>query len=450
LISLTKNILTTLGARIGVLAISLISSVILARVLGPEGRGLFALVLIVPGLVRAVALLGFEQANAVYAGLKPEGRQALVWHSVVLAIVGGGFIAIAGIVFFKLGAPGMPGLVHGPLWLYMLPLSVVPACLVAEYWGALLRGMNRIALINVVEVGTKVASLALVVAFVGWLRFGVAGAVSADVVMNVAGVLVMALLLKRVDIWGKPSFDRDLWKRTWRFAIPAHGGTIAAYINYRVDEIIIAALLPPEQLGFYVLAVGIAERLWILTGSVGNALLPHLTNSRGHDPAVSAAIARHVMIWTGSACLLLFIFANLIVDLLYSSEFTAVVAPLRWLLPGIFALSIGKILVAELLARAKPYYSLWSTGLAVLVNVVLNLILVPRMGISGAAIASTVSYSLLSLMVTWCYFLETGVAWTKLVPCRDDFFTYTEVWHRFFMSACWGKTGTAENKAVNK
>ena len=65
----------------------------------------------------------------------------------------------------------------------------------------------------------------------------------------------------------------------------------------------------------------------------------------------------------------------------------------------IFALSIGKILVAELSARKKIDYVVWAGIIAVLVNVTGNLLLIPRMGISGAAIASTMSYSLLSLMI---------------------------------------------------
>lgn len=423
--NLAWNIATTLSARVILLILALVSSVVLARILGPEGRGLFALVLLVPSLVRTLALLGFEEANGVYAGLEPSGRRSLVWHSVAVAGVAGGVAAVVGSLFFVLGAPGFPELMKGPLWLYILPLAAIPAGLVVDYWWAILRGMNRIVLINAVEVTTKTGSLILVVIFVGWWKFDVAGAVWASVLIDAGAVVLMIALLRYVGVWGWPSFDWSLWKRTTKFALPAHGGTVAAYLNYRVDEFFIAVLLPPEQLGFYVIAVGLVERLWILPGAVGRALLPHITNSAMRDPTLPATIARHVMVWTGAACLLLWVFADLLVETLYSSSFIPAVAPLCWLLPGIFALSVGKVLVAELLAREKPYYSLWSTGIAVLVNVVGNILLVPRMGISGAAIASSISYSLLSVMITWCYLRETGSTWTGLVPCKGDVLAYT-------------------------
>ena len=210
-VTLAWNILTTLSARILILVLTLISSVVLARLLGPEGRGLFALVLLLPGLAMSLALLGFEQANAVYAGVEPERRRALVWQSAAIAGIVGGAIALSSMGFFALGAPGFQALVRGPLWLYLVPLSTVPASLVVEYWWAILRGMNRIFLLNVVEVGTKVASLALVLVLVVWLRLDVAVAVGANSVVSVGSVVLMVVLLRYIGIWGKPSFDRSLW-----------------------------------------------------------------------------------------------------------------------------------------------------------------------------------------------------------------------------------------------
>jgi O-antigen/teichoic acid export membrane protein len=428
--SLATNIAASLFSRLLLIVVALASSVFLARFLGPEGRGLFALVLLVPSLARTFALLGFEEANSVYAGLEAHGRRCLVWHSAAVAGSVGGVVAVASISYFVLGAPGFSGLLQGPLWLYVLPVAAIPAGLLVDYWWAILRGMNRIVLVSAIEVTTKTASLLLVILFVGRWSLGVGGAVWSSFVLELGTLALMVIILRRAGVWGRPCFDWSLWKRTTKFALPAHGGTVAAYLNYRVDEFIIAALLPPEQLGFYVIAVALVERLWLLPAAVGRALLPHLTNSSGRDPALAAIISRHVLIWTGVACLLIWVVADLLVHVLYSSEFSAVVAPLRWLLPGIFALSVGKVLVAELLARQKPYYSLWATGIAVVVNVLMNILLVPRIGISGAAVSSTVSYSLLSGMITWCYIRETGIRWKTLLPCKDDLLAYPAIWKR--------------------
>jgi O-antigen/teichoic acid export membrane protein len=231
-----------------------------------------------------------------------------------------------------------------------------------------------------------------------------------------------------MGILGKPSVDWSLCKRTARFAFPAYCAVVLLYLNYRVDQFIIAILLPPEQLGFYVIAVALGEQLWILTGAVANALLPHLTNSKDRDPALSAIIARHVLIWTGAGCCLVFFLADILIRITYSSAFAEAVAPLRWLLPGIFMGSAGKVLVAELLAREKVRYIMWMTGITAIVNIIGSLVFIPHMGISGAALASTLSYTLLSLMMAWFYLRETHLSWLLLMPRWGDLLTYTNIW----------------------
>jgi O-antigen/teichoic acid export membrane protein len=123
-----------------------------------------------------------------------------------------------------------------------------------------------------------------------------------------------------------------------------------------------------------------------------------------------------------------FLFAELAVRVLYSSAFIPAVGPLRWLLPGIFTLSIGKTVVAELVAKEKIHYTLWAGIGAVVANIIGNLVLIPVMGISGAALASSISYSLLSLIVIWCYLLEVDLPWSALVPRRDDLSAYVKFW----------------------
>lgn len=427
---LVRNIGSTLVTRGASLVLALLSSVILARVLGPEGRGVFALVMILPGLAATVGLLGFEQANAVYAGLEPRRRLALVWQSLATAVGVGGILAAAGTVYFLVGAPGLVALTAAPSAFVLLLLATIPVQLAVQYWSAILRGMNRIQLFNLLEVGTRVAALGGVVVLVWALDLGVAGLVWLEVAVSLGTALVVGILLGTAGGWGAPVWDPGLWRRVAAFALPMHVGTIAAYLNYRVDEVFIATLLPAEQLGLYVIAVGVVERIWILPGSVSTVLLPHLTNSRERDATVPAAVCRHVIMWTGAGCVVLLIAAGPLVTLLYSSEFAGAVAPLRWLLPGIFTLSIGKVLVGELLAREKARYTVWASGAAVVTNVAGNILLVPQMGISGAALASSVSYSVLSGVLTWYYLHVTGTRWTSLVPRLEDLSAYRNLWCR--------------------
>src|SRR2546421_11333051 len=94
--SLVSNIATTFAARVAMLGLAFVSSIMLARLLGPEGRGTLALVCLLPDVAAILGRLGFDSANTVLAGLDPARRRLLVWQSVALAGGMGGAMAIGG------------------------------------------------------------------------------------------------------------------------------------------------------------------------------------------------------------------------------------------------------------------------------------------------------------------------------------------------------------------
>ena len=136
-LQLVRNIGSTLVTRAVTLVLALLSSVLLARVLGPEGRGIFALVMILPSLAGTIGLLGFEQANAVYAGLEPRRRRALAWQSAAVAAGVGGALAAAGAIYFLAGALGLEVLASAPSTFVLLLLAMISAQLVVQYWSVI-------------------------------------------------------------------------------------------------------------------------------------------------------------------------------------------------------------------------------------------------------------------------------------------------------------------------
>jgi O-antigen/teichoic acid export membrane protein len=111
----------------------------------------------------------------------------------------------------------------------------------------------------------------------------------------------------------------------------------------------------------------------------------------------------------------------MLVRLLYSDRFLPAVTPLMLLLPGIFTMSISKILTSDLTARGYPRAGMWAGLVAVVSNVVLNVFLIPRLAIDGAAISSSVSYSLYAVVIVVYFMRVTGVRFTAIViPTAED------------------------------
>jgi len=115
----------------------------------------------------------------------------------------------------------------------------------------------------------------------------------------------------------------------------------------------------------------------------------------------------------------------------FGAKFAASVKVVWWLLPGTVALAAGKVMSADLTARGMPQYSSMFAFVALVITVVLDLLLIPRFGIQGAAIASSVAYLADAALVASALQWKLGVGWKTLyVPTAIDLTSYRQAWNR--------------------
>jgi O-antigen/teichoic acid export membrane protein len=132
-------------------------------------------------------------------------------------------------------------------------------------------------------------------------------------------------------------------------------------------------------------------------------------------------VSRITVLTVGVACVAILLLGRLLVRILYSDTFLPAVTPLFLLLPGIFMISLAKILTSDLTARGYPRASMWAGVVAVVSNVISNVVLIPRLQLDGAAISSTISYSLYAVVIVAYFRRVTGVGLgTVLVPTAED------------------------------
>ena len=109
-----------------------------------------------------------------------------------------------------------------------------------------------------------------------------------------------------------------------------------------------------------------------------------------------------------------------VILLLYGSEFLPSVRPLWILLPGIVSLSVYKVLGNEIAGRGKPVINSIALGVSLVVNFFLNWLLIPRWGISGAAFASTVSYTVTAVMTLVVFTKMSGNSWFDTIVVKGE------------------------------
>ena len=163
--------------------------------------------------------------------------------------------------------------------------------------------------------------------------------------------------------------------------------------NYRLDVLFIAYFLSPREVGLYALATMMAESLWQIANSAQTALFPRIASSQDTSDLTLKVQTGVVAITTLGSLFLLMIGKQLII-ILFSKAFLESYSVMIWLLPGIIALTFGKVLSADLIGRGHPWVGTIASGLALVPTIPLYYYLILTLGLKGAAIASSISYIL--------------------------------------------------------
>jgi O-antigen/teichoic acid export membrane protein len=312
---------------------------------------------------------------------------------------------------------------------------IIPLILARFFLLACFLGLRQIDRYNILNVASQVLLLMMLVGVLLVARGGTREAVWAYATsILLLTILALAWLLRHKEANDPVRLDPALARSSLWYGIRGYGASLFGQMTYRFDQILVTQIAGITQQGFYSIAVLLAEKLTHVTNSIQLVLFPQVSAST-HEEAnkITAAACRHALFWVGCAGLLLFLIRRQLVQLLYGSEFLPALLPLAILLPGIFLLSFSKVLSVDLSGRNRRFPSTVAMGVAMLVNIALNLVWIPKHGMVGAAWASTLSYGLQSVIMIAFFLRITGVPFRMLiVPQRGDLELYRRILSRLF------------------
>jgi O-antigen/teichoic acid export membrane protein len=420
-----KGTTVTLVSSFLTLLLGVGNSIILARVLGPEGRGIYALATLLPSLIVTFGNLGIGTATAYYVARGEFRRQEILGNNVLLSLGVGGLGVVVGLVvvlFFR--ETVFPGVSSSYL---LLALVLVPVEFFFSYVNFVLLGALRIKEFNYVQIAQSVLFLAFIAFALLALRAGVTGAILAGLFTWLIVDALVFRLARRVagGIDLKP--NTSYIKQATTYGVQAHLANILGFLNNRADMFFINWFLGPVAVGLYSVGVGLVEKLWMVSQAASTVLFPRVAaETEEQRQKEFTPLVTRTGLWTTALVAIALVFlSRWIVLLLYSEAFLPAVGALQALLVGIVALSAGRVLSNDIAGRGFPVINIYTGLAAVVINIILNILWIPRYGIVGAAWASTVSYTVLTLGALFFYCRLSGNAWTKvLLPQRGDWAVY--------------------------
>ena len=402
-------------------------SIVLARGLGPEARGDYALFVLSATFAATLSTLGIGLGTMYYVSKGKHETKVLLGNSHFLVLIMG---AIAAAALAAVGLAIEPkAFVEGrSFWLYAFAFPLVLEFLLAT---AFLVGSERFGPLNAsLLIQTLVLTAGATALWVGgWMTiFSVLFLWVVSYAMATATALVF-VGLGQLSLRRSLRPDFAVLREQVSFGLPGQAGNILQRLNYRLDQYMVRGFGNRADVGYYATATGLAESVWWLANSVSMALLPRLTRMESQRAAeVTPVACRNIILISLLLAAGVAVTAPFTVEILFGHAFAPAVAPIIWLLPGIAALSGAKVLGSYFFSQARMSVASLTAMISLVATIAFDLLLIPTLGITGAAIASSIAYTV-SLVVSLRFYssISGQSAWSCVIPRTADLRLYVDL-----------------------
>jgi O-antigen/teichoic acid export membrane protein len=361
----------------------------LARGLGPDGRGTMAFISVAALVIGRVARMGVGEATGILAAQRPTSRAALL-ADLALFVVPATFVVASAVAIGLLLMPEPRPAGVGPFEL----LAMVPAAMgiaLVESCVVFLLGCRRFvarAITGASQPWLYAALLAVLTASVG---LTVARAAFAwALAMSLSGLFAFAWTIRTAGL-GRP--DRALLLEAIRFGTRLWVGTLSSFLNMRADQLLMGFITTKATLGLYAVAVNAAEVLLYFPSAIGEALFPFLAAGRPGERAKQALrVVRLLILSTSVSIVVAAIVGSLLIPVVFGAAFAPSVVVFLWLLPGTLGFAAIRVFSSALATSSAPGHFSVPPLVSLVVGLVLDLLLIPGLGATGAAIAASAGY----------------------------------------------------------
>lgn len=196
--------------------------------------------------------------------------------------------------------------------------------------------------------------------------------------------------------------------------------TLLININYKVDVIMLKNKVSNSQLGLYTTGTGLANYIWIIPDAFKNVLFSKTAKNDSIQDinwSIKISIAMSVICMLGLA-----VFGKIALFILYGIEFVSAYNVTCIIMFGAPSMILFKLISNLFIANGKQIFYCIGLSISAMVNIFLNVILIPLYGINGAAFASVISYSVCGIIFYVRYIRDYNIKW--YIPL---FITHTDL-----------------------
>ena len=408
--SVFQNTVVQLVGRGVSLLFSAATSILLARFLGRDRMGEYGAVYAYLALYTWIATFGLEPILAREASQRRAEASRIFLAGTVIALC----FSVCGIGLALLMAPlfGYGGDLRTLVLFAAVDVLVVPAVSLAaivfqvdmRQWYAVGIGLLRQAMWL-----AAIALLASGKASIFWVIF------SRSLVGFIAAIITVQVCWRKDLLPGPWSFSWQEARKLVRFGLPVALSTVSVGIYHRVDQVMLHSMAGDRVLGPYVIAVQLIELFSALPVALMSSLFPILSCTASDEPRFTHYLStsyRVLLLVVFGACAVMTPIAAPMIQLFYGNAYSATSPLLIVLIWSEVPVFFGVVISNAMVARGLQNYLPLSTVVGAVVNILLNLVLIPRYGALGSSWATVVSYCLASMLMFLCFPATRRLSWS--------------------------------------
>jgi len=420
-INLKKNILTSGSFRIVIMVVSFLSGWISARYLGVELKGKYSYLMTMSVFIWMVLDMGLFRSYPYLVRKNLNYLDTLFSWSTLKFLAESLLLIGLGLLFRQFWGSVL-GYSFSPVYIFLF-VGLITLSQYAMQLNFLLLGLDKVLQVSVTQLINAVILFIIILGCFFMVRTGDRLAYVL-IALTIASFYTLLGYLRQFDfslIRGRINFH--YLYDTYKYGFRVFLSSLFIMLLIRFDVILIKRFLGYSQVGIYSIAAHIIDMLQLASNLVGSLLLVRLSDSSDDEEKwlIMKKLLLAFFVFLSLANLGFIVAGKWLLAVLYGNQFVPVYSAYLYLMPASYGLSYGSLFNTYLYSKGFPIISIILPAIALLVNIGLNLVLIPRWGIYGAGIATSFAYILWFVLIIGIEQKQSGSRMFKsLIPHQAD------------------------------
>ncbi len=413
-----KNVISNLILQVITIVIGFFTSILLARGLGTENQGQLSYYTLIFGIISGYGGIAITSSMSYFIKKTNFVKQDIINTNISVLIILSSIYAIAVIIFKNI-------IFSSNIYILLfIWISYAISLLFSNFFITIYVAEENIHVYNKYFIFIYILKGLLII---GMYYLNMLNIINVSILYAVLEIIKLVILLIGLKIKYKPSVNKMIVKEELKYGMPLYLAGLFIYLNYRVDQISVRQILGNSQLGIYSIAVHLADLAFIFPEAIKTAFEGRLYSCKNEErKSISARVIKFAFYMTLAICII-GVICKPLVTILYGVEYEQSGILMVILLIGIPFVAIGKVTPAYFCTDGRTKIHLKVSGSVLLINFILNSVLIPKIGVNGAAIASTIAYIFYGIVYIVLLRKEGITLKQLLVLQKEDFYSIKDM-----------------------